>query len=430
MFLGVLLVMRAGSPSLSSGPAADAFGAVTPLVTWTALEQRLPSSVRPEAVYDAPRVDSAQLEGRTVLFRDRQALCPYAQRVWLALELKKADYVTVLVDDEMYRATPAGLYLPRVQWADGTSNDGAGEIKAILERIDKEHPHAPSFFPRVSVSVDFVRDSFNRFDGIMPRFCRKSSLAPFVFPDRIQRAGKWELEDAELGELVPRYKYEVTLEEVEEILGEYSGAFIAGGTEPTAADVVWAPFLERLSAHLPLLYPDGGYGGRLERFEAIREWHDAMDTLVPCYSCRVRGRAVTWERALREAHPELELPPEQNLPPDLPAEPSFDASAVWQAYAEGVPHLADTPAEEMCARIVRHRRGLTAAAAEACALPAGGADAALREVCATALSDERAALSAEAQRVAVWLDAGGLTVPRDLGVVPAEALRALARGDQ
>ena len=38
---------------------------------------------------------------------------------------------------------------------------------------------------------------------------------------------------------------------------------------------------------------------------------------------------------------------------------------------------------------------------------------------------EQPALSAGAQTMATHLDAGGLAVPRDLGVLPAEALRAL-----
>ena len=64
------------------------------------------------------------------------------------------------------------------------------------------------------------------------------------------------------------------------------------------------------------------------------------------------------------------------------------------------------------------------------------ADAALREVCAAlsawgeedeqepaaAAADPR--LSADARAVAAYLDAEGVAVPRDLGVIPAEALRS------
>ena len=392
-------------------------------------------ATRAEAVFDAREVDESQLAGRTVLFRDREGLCPHAQRVWLALEIKRADYVTCLVgdDDGTWRATPAGLFLPRIRWADGTSNDGVSEMDAILARIEGEHPHAPHFFPKVSVSIsDLIRDSFRRFDGVLPRFTRASSVAPYIFPVKIQRAGSWKLELAKEGEIVPGYKYEVALEEIEEILGEYEDGPFVAGTGPTAADIFIAPFLERLAAHLPLLYPDGGYEGRFERFEAVQQFLCAMDELVPSQSCRVKGRAATWQRLLRERHPELALCAEPKPVPDLPGG-DLDAQRVWASYARDRPHLAATPTEEAAARIVRHRARLTAGAAEACALPPADADVALREVCAAlahtkdaARADAAQLLSDEALGVACYLDAGGgLEVPRDLGVVPAEALRAL-----
>ena len=130
--------------------------------TWSDLETRLPSCASIEMpTFDADTVDPAALEGATVLFADRNRWCPNSERVWLALELKRARYVTVLVDDD-YSATPGeDGCLPRVQWPDGTTNDGSG-IRAILERIETEHPHEPNFFPRISVTVAVVRDYVER----------------------------------------------------------------------------------------------------------------------------------------------------------------------------------------------------------------------------------------------------------------------------
>jgi hypothetical protein len=76
---------------------------------------------------------------------------------------------------------------------------------------------------------------------------------------------------------------------------------------------------------------------------------------------------------------------------------------------------------------------MSAAAREAEPLTSADADAALREVCAALIGwgeageelGEQPALSAGAQAMAVYLDADGLAVPRDLGVLPAEALRSL-----
>lgn len=201
--------------------------------SWSELGRRLPSAAaaRPP-VYDAATVAAADLEGETVLYRDRNGWSPQAERAWLALEVKRAAYVTVLVDDDY---TDAGS-LPRVVWRDGTASTS---ICDILERIEAEHPRAPRFFPRASVTVDVARDSFVRFDGVMPRFTRPSHLAPFVFVEQIQREGRFELEEARPGEIVPSYKYQVCLEEIDEILGEYEdGPFIAGA-DLSAADVFW-----------------------------------------------------------------------------------------------------------------------------------------------------------------------------------------------
>jgi hypothetical protein len=67
-------------------------------------------------------------------------------------------------------------------------------------------------------------------------------------------------------------------------------------------------------------------------------------------------------------------------------------------------------------------------------------DGALREVCAALLRNdgvnlsaaeaEPAEISEDALQVAAYLDSGpkGFAVPRDLGVLPAEALRSLVRG--
>ena len=111
--------------------------------SWPNLEKRLPSSVAAApAIFDAATVSAADLAGKTVLFRDRNGWCPYAERAWLALELKRIDYATVLVDSD-YSDTPCEPgSLPRVQWSDGTTHDGS-QIIDILERLEVEQPQPP-----------------------------------------------------------------------------------------------------------------------------------------------------------------------------------------------------------------------------------------------------------------------------------------------
>ena len=159
-----------------------------------------------------------------------------------------------------------------------------------------------------------------------------------------------------------------------------------------------------------------------------------MDSLVPCYASRVKGRAEVWRARLAE-EPYLDgrLAEAAAPVPDLPTSKSYDAAKVWSAYADGRAYIAPTPLQEVVAVILRERGALTAAAAEACELSADCADEALREVCAAIVAmdggktDAAAALTVDARRVCAHLDAGGLRVPRDLGVIPAEAMRAFVQ---
>ena len=404
--------------------------------SWSDLERRLPSSSIAPAVFDAATVSDASLEGKTVLFRDRNGWCPYVQRAWLALEVKNAEYVTVLVDTDYSVAPNEAGSLPRIQWSDGTSHDGSS-IEQMLERMEVEFPQAPPLFPKASVTVDVVRDSFGRFDGVMPRFTKLSSLASHVFVYKIQREGKFMLEDAKPGEIVPEFKYQVALEEIDEILGEYqTGPFVAGASV-SAADIWWAPFIERLAAYVPMVYSNlGGLREAGGEFENIKAWLDAMDSAVPAYACRVKGRAYTWQQVLADAHPELTLQC-TGLGcevADLPK--AFDAPKVWAAYADGRAHLAPTAAQEVAARIVRNRGDLVAAAASACDHPSDDVDAAMRGLCDQLCGGDVGAVggggdsagdaSSLLRDVARFVDeGGGLNVPTDLGLVPSEALREL-----
>jgi hypothetical protein len=179
----------------------------TALVSWSDLDDTT-ARILP-SVFSQAELSEPIAAGKTVLYRDANGWCPYSERVWLALELKNADYVTCLVDDEDTAEPGSAGSLPRVRWADGTSDDGSN-ILSILVRIDREYPQAPALFPDMSASVDYVRDSFERFDGIMPRFTKPSRAAPYILACKIQRAGSFEIENCELGELVPKFKYDVS----------------------------------------------------------------------------------------------------------------------------------------------------------------------------------------------------------------------------
>lgn len=356
--------------------------ALSSVPTWVALESRLPSAVCPEPVYDISDAKNIPAD-HLVFYRDRTAACPLCQRVWLALEVKGIDYITVLYDKEL-----------KVEWPDGTTQHDSLDI---LEKIEKEYPGDPNFYPKVSASVGGVRANIVRFNGVFPRNTDDLKYTPFIY---------------RYGEVVPKSDHMVTLEETDEMLEEYDdGPFFCGATI-TAADIAWAPFLERYAIQLPLVYED--LKPRSQTYPELMEWYDRMERLVPCYPCRVQGDAAMWSKALvGKEKVTTPLPTSVN-------ENEFKVKDIWNAYRKGKPYMARTPAEECAARIVRNRETILSCLDS----QDEEKDAALREVCA-ALVDGKASLSGNARDVADFINNHWLSVPRDMGMLPATALRSL-----
>ena len=171
-FLTLALLTTLGEPfSASSRPS------------WSSLQQRLPSALAPEplvidsALQPAP-IDEALLAGQVVLYRERNGWCPYSERVWLALEAKRVDFVTVLIDNMGARPRWYSGTTPQVRWPDGSTQ---GESLDILRRLDKEYPGAPALFPVTRSPPDAVGGMLMRFKSVMPRNTRPSSRAAFLF---------------------------------------------------------------------------------------------------------------------------------------------------------------------------------------------------------------------------------------------------------
>jgi glutathione S-transferase len=127
-------------------------------------------------------------------------------------------------------------------------------------------------------------------------------------------------------------RVQVCLEEIDEMLEEYDDGPFLTGKSISAADVYWAPFLERLAAQVPVFYPTlAPRTLKGSRFEALSEWYDAMDEEVPCYASRVKGRAEVLQARLAD-EPWLEDKVAESsavVVPDLPPRRGFNADAVW-----------------------------------------------------------------------------------------------------
>jgi hypothetical protein len=141
------------------------------LQSWSQLESALPATTAPVFLGSLPK--GGDVNNKPVLYRDAAGLSVDAQQVWLALEIKEVDYMTVLVDDEMP--------VPTVQWADGTKQTNVVEI---LEKIQKEYAERPpDLYQGVSVAVDNVRGNIERLDPVFPRNTDPSLYAPYMFRD-------------------------------------------------------------------------------------------------------------------------------------------------------------------------------------------------------------------------------------------------------
>eukprot|EP00578_Thalassiosira_sp_NH16_P001154 CAMPEP_0181140816 /NCGR_PEP_ID=MMETSP1071-20121207/35500_1 /TAXON_ID=35127 /ORGANISM="Thalassiosira sp., Strain NH16" /LENGTH=503 /DNA_ID=CAMNT_0023227781 /DNA_START=428 /DNA_END=1939 /DNA_ORIENTATION=- len=480
-----LLVVPASS---FSAPTSSSVG----VPSWDRLRAEHPAvlSRPPRPVYydklpndDNDVVDDAYIRRRRslpVLYRDKECICAASETVWLAMECKGVEYLTVLVSKE----EDAQQAVPRIEWPevededDDKSNKGNRQSKdeivntetdpiKILEQIQLRYPDdPPNFYPRVSLAVDGARCSIMRLPGIMPRYSEPDfmSLAPHIFRDD--------------GTLVKRSSHRVSLEEVEEMLEEYFlGPFLCG-RDVSAADMVWAPYLERYAVQLPLTFPNvKSCHPRSNAYGEVNAWYAAMERL-PAYACSVQGDARHWSKCLERVialHNERATGEEDRLDglPQVSDQygwwmrtyPPGVAEKLWKEYAVDSkrPWLADTPAGEVASYLTRNRNDVIAAAAEAAAtkdhsidmnLTRDEADEALREVIQTLLGwkmdddsptnylkegkdkgesggySKGPILSENARKMTKFVDERAIKVPRDLGMIPAMALGQLVRSLQ
>jgi glutathione S-transferase len=420
--------------------------------SWEELATKIPRST-PLVFHDKlPSDVNNDGNNKPILFRDKNGICPLCQQVWLALEVKGIDYITILVDDvDQQENTNNDWSSPlQVQWADGSVQT---DVLEILEKMEQTFPaastnindkdtsrYAPNLYPSISKAVDSVRCNIVRFKGVFPRNTVPTKLAPYL----IRQATSPE-KDTTIW--VPIDDHMVTLEETDEVLEEYyQGPFLCGA-KLTAADIVWAPFLERYAAQLPRIYKGDICKPRSAEYETLRAWYKAMEEQIPCWSSRVSGDPTTWQRLLETAVTQQQTPPIDSLLP-VPRgmanlipfnRKTFPKHAMWEQYAKSRPHVAKTPELECVAYYVRNRDTILQQAATSKVLSnmmnPEEMDVALRELLeaivqmgsSTTTVDPASivsSLSGNARDLVSYLEER-LSVPRDMGALPAAALRKL-----
>lgn len=369
--------------------------------------------------------------------------------VWMALECKGVEYVTVLVskyngDDGVVGEVVENV--PRIVWPDddgendqATTTTKTDAIK-LIEQIQTKYPSSPpQFYPKLSAAVDASRCNILRLPGVMPRNSDPAfqSFAPYLF--------------REDGTLVAMSSHCVSLEEVEEMLEEYYLGPYLCGKEITAADMVWMPYLERYAVQLPLLYPkiDVLNPRSKSAYEMVYEWYLAMERDVPAYACCVQGDARHWRRHLEsvvEIHNERAATEKDRVPklPPIPKRKGWwlkknpNSKVLWKAYygdGSSRPWLGDTPEREVALYLVQNRKEIIEGAVEETSgmgMTVDETDEALREIIHTLIGSESPEnddenideLSENASRVVEFVSER-VEVPRDMGMIPALALGEL-----
>ncbi|GMI14660.1 hypothetical protein TrVE_jg1550 [Triparma verrucosa] len=367
---------------------------------------RLPSSSVPEPlVYDTALNPSPPPSSpdRPVLFRERNGWCPYSERAWLAFELKRVDYDTILIDNMGGRPS----------WYSGTTpqamieGDKITESLDIVKRIDAfkgQTENTPTLYPKdKDKNVDEV---ISLFKDVFPKFTRPSSRAAFLF-----RSG---------GMPVERKTFERTLYETDELLKKTDGHFFCG-EEVTAADVAWAPFLERYAVQLPALH-DGLRPRDEERWPNLSLWYKAMEEKVPAYPSRVQGDAESWRRVLMQQGFGNEAGFEKLL--EAAADERGDSSSCWPMFAEGRQWLANSPREEAAARLLRNKGPIIADAIRNGGANCDSAEEALSGIISGLVDGVELKNSEEAVKLHTFL-CERVCIPRDMGFLPARAMRDL-----
>lgn len=350
------------------------------------------------------------------LFRERHGWCPYSERVWLTLELLGMEHDSVRIDNTGGgRPSYFGGQTPQMKWPDGRTQ---GESMDLVEALDDGSLRSGD---------SQIQDYISQFRNIFPR-ARPSSRAAFLFQNS--------------GEPLWRGTFEETLQGTDALLGQHGGPFFCGSSI-TAADIAWAPFLERYRYQLPCLH-NGLDPADESTYPNLSKWYKAMDK-IPAYACRVKGDASSWRKVLAMAGfgnagfaPEFQADVDELVAKELAEAKACVDVNIWEAYASTRPYVASSPHADAASIVTKNRaaiiqdllkqapsspwrkKGLPTTQEEA--------DLAMRGLATALLSDgdkEVAESISGAIALAGFLDER-MCVPRDMGAMSASTIKMLA----
>ena len=230
--------------------------------TWAALASLLPAA-------PPPMPDSL------TIYREKNAWCVYSASLWLALEIKGIEYAT-----ERVLASDA----PKLRLASGAVID---DVITAIKQLDEAYPASPALWPPSGVDPGEVDAMVDAFSIAVPRSAaRDSTRAAFLFCK----------EEGFQYDALPRSTFASFFDTADSLLAKNGDGPFFCGSALSAADVIWAPLLERYAAQIPSLHARLEPRGN-EAWPHLDRWYTAMDA-VPAYACRVKGDAQSWRKVL------------------------------------------------------------------------------------------------------------------------------------
>lgn len=192
---------------------------------------------------------------RVVLYRDYHAWCPYCQKVWLWLEEKRVPYkvrkVTMFcygTKEQWYKSiVPTGM-LPAVE-IDGRV---VTESDVILEQLEAAFGALGEPIAAITAQRRLERQLFSAWCDWL---CRPSSS---------------DADDA-----AKQTAFEKVLQRLESEMGATAGPWLRGSAQPSTADIIFVPYVERMSASL--YYYKGFTMRDASRRPALCRWFDALE---------------------------------------------------------------------------------------------------------------------------------------------------------
>jgi len=201
-------------------------------------------------LFDAP--DGTQ--PRVTLYRDHAAWCPYCQKVWLQLEEKRIPYEV--------KKVPLSCYGDKPSWFLDVCPSG--------------------MLPVAKIDGQIITESNDIMSALEEKFPDYKPLIPKDKRDYVQRFLRLERQLFSVwfqwlrSPFDARMDFELILTDVEKALGMFTEGPYFLGEDISIVDIMFTPFLERMSASLP--YFKGFDIRNSSRFPLVEAWFQAMES--------------------------------------------------------------------------------------------------------------------------------------------------------